>query len=289
MFATRIKTIQSAPNNQDRQIPRKDNARIIPHAPIPKHITNTDALIAYLKWDRVALMSIQGYPMPFGYPCFTDKFFHELKIYWNINLKTFLAPCSTTLQLGACTGKFLSRMPYIVRTPKGQSHVTIGYDYSVRAIEYMQAKGIIKTRQINLNAVTKIGADTQLAYLDQLKEDLSSKTNILAIRIFEYLDSETVPLLMCALMDFAQPGSTFIFIGRELKDTGAGNSKSELNNDEPVPITCMSRFFQRPDMQIKASVTFAQFRNGRPDTELLVAQKIDPSKESPIARTPCRL
>ncbi len=292
MFSKRTRMMPEQ-HKKDQKKESKYDDNIIPHAPIPNYITTTKKLVAYLQWDKSVLASIQGYTTPLGYSCYTSKFFHELKNDYGINLKQYLAPCNTTLQLGAWTGKFLKQMPYIVRTPKNQTHVTIGYDYSLRSIECLQANGITKTRQVDLNSVTKVGEETQLAYLDQLKEDLRSKANILAIRIFEYLNPETVPLLMCALMDFAQPGSTFIFIGRAPWKTEAHaiDEKSEQKNkDKVVPIDCMSRFFRRQDIRIIDSAIFTpQFDSGQSGEELLVAQKIDSSQDSESPRRLCKI
>jgi hypothetical protein len=82
----------------------------------------------------------------------------------------------------------------------------IGYDYSPVSIEAATAKGI-QMRLVNLNATI----DSNLLYLADLERDLSIPSDILFIRVLEYLKPEAVKLLIISVMTMAQPGSKFYF------------------------------------------------------------------------------
>jgi len=88
-----------------------------------------------------------------------------------------------------------------------QARRIIGYDYSEVSKNVASSAGV-QVRAFNLNAINHAH---QLTYEKQLKEDLSFLSDILCIRVLEYLTPEAVGLLMLTLVKHAQPGSRFYF------------------------------------------------------------------------------
>jgi len=104
------------------------------------------------------------------------------------------------LQLGVSNGKFL-------KDYQAKGWDVIGYDYCDSLVGQMNNNNI-PFRNINLNSTH----NNKLTYEDKLEADCKTSTHVLAIRILEYLDPKTVPLLVFALMDKAKPDTTYFFV-----------------------------------------------------------------------------
>ncbi|MHB1947419.1 MAG: hypothetical protein ACYCQI_04820 [Gammaproteobacteria bacterium] len=138
-----------------------------------------------------------------GYPAigetYTSFFFKKF------NLNAYLdTKCKSILQFGAARGEDLKRF-------KDQGYESVmGYDYTDSSIKRMRAANI-PCRQIDLNRMDP--SQTSLQYADELKSDLKSPVNIFAIRVFQYLDTKPLLLLLYTLIDNAPKGSRFFIIG----------------------------------------------------------------------------
>lgn len=125
----------------------------------------------------------------------TNKFFNTVPPERKDN---FISSTRRILCLGIGKGQ------YLVNHDLQKKRQCIGYDFIPEAVEDCKEKGI-HAKLIDLCNIE----NNQLAYLNELENDLSEPADILAIRIFEYLDKEAAQLLIVALMDKAKPGSMF--------------------------------------------------------------------------------
>jgi hypothetical protein len=109
------------------------------------------------------------------------------------------------IQFGICTGEYIAQITKESKEEKQRK--IIGYDYSKKAIQMAETfLPRMLVRQINLNYCNGF----KLGYEEQLKKDLfASVSDILLIRVLEYLDRKVVFLLLDNLIKFSLPGSRF--------------------------------------------------------------------------------
>lgn len=100
----------------------------------------------------------------------------------------------------------MSSAEFVVKATAGKNRECIGYDYSENAVSIAANNGV-NARLIDLCSIN----NGQLAYQDMIELDLSVATNIIAIRVLEYLNPQAVILLIFSLMNAAKPGSTLYF------------------------------------------------------------------------------
>lgn len=111
------------------------------------------------------------------------------------------------VQMGVSTGTYLGECFF-----PGKRKV-IGYDYADSAISYINKTGEIDGRQVDLNS-TKLNErenTLSLTYQHLLENDLSQPSDVLMIRILEYLNPEAVVLLIHSMLTLAKSGTNFYF------------------------------------------------------------------------------
>lgn len=111
----------------------------------------------------------------------------------------FSSSTQRILQLGVSSGTFLSD------SGLAKQRECIGYDHSRAGVAKASSSGIT-VKLIDLSDINESG---NLSYLDVLTADLATPADILAIRIFEYLEPQAVILLIFTLINNAKPGSIF--------------------------------------------------------------------------------
>lgn len=152
----------------------------------------------------------------------------------DFELKTHLNTSSKRMiQLGASTGKFLKEY-------QDAEWTVVGYDYSASSIRQLKNNNI-PYEPDDLNARNKSG---ELTYGAKLAEYVAKgATNILLIRILEYLEPSALTLLIYNLMDNAAPGSVFFI-------AGAINENPSKPMSPTTPNYRASFFGARTDMEI---------------------------------------
>ncbi len=172
-----------------------------------------------------------------------------------INLNRFMnSDCRKILQLGASAGKFLGEYQQ-----KGWS--VMGYDYSASSITTMKSNKI-PAKLIDLNKVSDTG---KLDYATELKSDLVAPTNILLIRVLEYLDPAALEALLFFMIDNAKPNSVFVVAGF------CDGKEGELPYTGRTPNYKPSFFGARTDMRIELLKRVG-------DDEICVVRKLDMGK-----------
>ena len=137
----------------------------------------------------------------------------------------------------------------------------MGYDYSLTSTKILTKKGI-PHRHIDLD---KLVDENTLAYQDELTHDLGETTNILAIRILEYIDPRAQLLLIWALIEKAKPGSVYFIINMT-------HDKALIGTVKPNYIP--SFFGARTDMQFKKHIQLpVKPCLEYPPDEVLIVQK----------------
>lgn len=137
-----------------------------------------------------------------------------------------------TMQLGAEYGLFLLKT-----IKEKQCHVK-GYEYNKTAIMSLK-RNDVPYREIDLDSLK----NDELLYINELKEDLKEPSNIIAIRILEYLDTNALSLLLFNMINFSKAGSTFFL-------TNAFNDKHD-SCFGLLPKNYIASFFSpRTDIQI---------------------------------------
>lgn len=113
--------------------------------------------------------------------------------------KNFLDSTNQIIQFGISYGA------YVTGVGKRNNRSVIGYDYAPDAGKIAVQNGA-KMRLQNLNAIK----DKELPYKTQLEEDFAAgPSDVFLIRVLEYLNPETVPLLMLSIICLAKLGSRF--------------------------------------------------------------------------------
>lgn len=125
----------------------------------------------------------------------TTRFFDRIPPTLKSN---FTTSSNVILQLGVASGK------YLADSQISKNRKCIGYDFIPMAVQ-LSRENHIDAKLVDLNSVN----NNELTYQHQLEADLSVPTDILAIRLFEYLDRESTILLIFALIDKATPNSIF--------------------------------------------------------------------------------
>ncbi|HSW69120.1 MAG TPA: hypothetical protein VLI69_03025 [Gammaproteobacteria bacterium] len=168
---------------------------------------------------------------------FSDAFFVKA------DLCQYLNASGKMLQLGSSTGKFLKKF-------KDRGWNTAAYDFSEQAVKQLQKKGIT-TRKVDLNETNASGA---LAYENLLAEDVRYPSNIVMVRILEYLTRSAHDCLIFLLMEKAAPGTIFIIAGQvcgsSAEEAREGSKTSEVAS-RLHPNFRTTFFAARQDMQIR--------------------------------------
>ena len=129
---------------------------------------------------------------------YTHHFFQAGKLTKFLN-----SSCKKMLQLGAADGRFIAEY-------KKSDWSIIGYDYSAIAVKELTKKNI-ESRLVDLNSIDS--ETNNLCYATVLHKDISNPTNILLIRVLQYLDPNALNLLLFNLISHAAPGSVFFIAG----------------------------------------------------------------------------
>jgi len=168
----------------------------------------------------------------------SHAFFEDYDLYKHLN-----APCRNMVQFGSSTGKFL-------RMFRKRGWNVAGYDFSSLAIEKMQQKGVT-ARQVDLDKMDETGA---LTYGEQLAHDVACPTNIVMVRILEYMSLSAQHSVLFFLMRYAASQSTFVIIGQPPVEAVEKAKKSKSASAEMAamlhPNFWASHFGGRTDMQI---------------------------------------
>lgn len=196
----------------------------------------------------LTLRRIKGSTKEDSVESYSKTFFQEQ------NLSKYLNPSKAIVQLGAANGVFLEDY-------KKSGWSVIGYDYSQAAITKLKNKGI-ETRMVDLNLID----DQQL---EQLACDIVNPTNILLIRVLQYLELPALNFLLWYLIDKSAPGSVFFI---------AGNSNSEEKKNFELPITTRLANYKASFFGGRTDMEFLVDRQVYYNDELLVIRKRDSSK-----------
>lgn len=156
------------------------------------HITSKkDFITALTIWD--AYNSVKGTSQ--GSINQTKQFFNEIDLEQK---ETFLKSSNKVVQLGCSDGNYISLLP--------DSKKIVGYDYAKKSMIYLN-KSNMQRRYIDLDETINEG--TELSYASELVQDLNVPTDILCIRVLEYLAPDSMSLLLFALINNAKPLSIF--------------------------------------------------------------------------------
>ncbi len=159
------------------------------------------------------------------------------------DLCKYLNASGKILQLGSSTGRFLEKF-------KDRGWNAAAYDFSEQAVKQLRQKGIT-TREVDLNELNASGA---LTYGDLLTRDIAYPSNIIMVRILEYLNPSAHDCLLFLLIDNAAPGTVFIIAG-QVSGSAAEQAKKEPMTPEIAlrlhPNFRTSFFAARKDMRIK--------------------------------------
>ena len=146
-------------------------------------------IVTYI-WDQYNQAKIDGENLTDQ----TEQFFAEIS---PANLKLFQESNNQVIHFGCGLGSYVSTLPH---------RRTIGYEYSPSAIQYLQEHNSINTiRNVDLDAIT----DGTLSYQSYITTDLNHPADILMVRLLEYLSDDALLLLLSALIQQAQPNTTF--------------------------------------------------------------------------------
>lgn len=193
----------------------------------PKEITSKDQI-----WELMNQEKMWGQQK---FDDHTRDFFKE-----EIRLCTLLKSSNDPIiQFGISVGSYLMSNKF------SEKRSIIGYDNSPTAIEHLRNNSI-HARDIDLNALDE---NNELAYKSVLKNDLSISSQLLFIRVLEYLNPEAVKLLMLTIIDEAQKGtSLFVEIFNPNKSVF---EESSIDFFTPIPLGYVPSFFApRTDMDI---------------------------------------
>jgi hypothetical protein len=127
-----------------------------------------------------------------------------------LHLEPYLyeAGCSI-LQFGCSVG-------YLLEEYQAKGWRVKGYDYSPAAANRLGLTGI-PYRPFNLNTIFSNKDAKVRDQCAELKSDIASHQNIIAIRIFEYLNQDALKLLIFSIIDYSKPETRFIFASHEIK------------------------------------------------------------------------
>lgn len=91
----------------------------------------------------------------------------------------------------------------------------------------------------------------KLAYEDELKKDIEQPTNIIAVRIFQYLDAKSRESLLLFLLDQMKPGSVIFLNNNIVTDDFCISEVRKAGLDIKLASGYFIKFFERPDIEIK--------------------------------------
>ena len=141
------------------------------------------------------------------------------------------------IQFGMCTGNAYTD------AAQHDGRCVIAYEYAQFAQTYLKTKSVV-ARAVNLNAVL----NDELAYQQQLEFDFNQVSDVLFIRILEYLEPEAAQLLLLSTMNLAKPGSRFyIEVDSPVADVRVSNITIAF---ALKPGKIASFFAHRPDVQV---------------------------------------
>lgn len=130
----------------------------------------------------------------------TKEFFNAIA---STKKDVFLSSTKRVVQFGVSTGDYL-------KTLHSPSRSLIGYDYSKTAIKYINEAGI-EGRLVDLNEIAESTTPKRLAYQPLLEKDLSISSELLIIRLVEYLNPEALKLFIFSILNLAKSDSKFYF------------------------------------------------------------------------------
>ncbi|MCZ6910912.1 MAG: hypothetical protein O7C56_08520, partial [Rickettsia endosymbiont of Ixodes persulcatus] len=191
----------------------------------------------------------------------TELFFKAIS---NKHIKEFKSSTSQIIQFGISTGDVITRIA------KEKHCKVIGYDYSPVALASLKEEKEVETRLVNLNAIEK----NKLLYQEQLQIDFERISDVLFIRVLEYLNPEAAKLLIISTINLAKPGSRFYFeVDSPPEDliTPAGIHVAYALK----PGTISSLFAKRSDVQVEVLTNKRNDNDQGPNTiERLLIKKI---------------
>jgi hypothetical protein len=189
----------------------------------------------------------------------TELFFNEIdKTLEN----KFKSSTNQIIQFGVCNGE------YVKNIASTKNRKIIGYDYSSNALVQLKNKKNIETRLVNLNAIDE---NNKLYYQKELEDDFSEISDVLLIRILEYLKPEAAKLLMISIMDLAKPGS-FFYLEISSPPSDKADSSGMITMLHSLKRgTISSLFTHRNDIRIKSlDTTKADVEEGNTLERLII-------------------
>lgn len=175
------------------------------------------------------------------------------------------SPNKRIVQFGAGIGAFISTF-----TTKKQ---VVGYDYTAPSLNSLRVSGIM-ARNVDLNEAQNT---SELVYQHLLTEDLSIPSDILMIRIFEYITPETAILFLFTLMKEAKPGTSFYIEIANTSDADEFDTLLSTSHVAHVPPNFIASFFSpRTDFKFIEHHLLPKISEGgvEMDIEQLVVQKL---------------
>lgn len=169
------------------------------------------------------------------------------------------------VQFGAGVGTFISAF-----ATKKQ---VVGYDYTSISLDSLTGSGIL-ARNVDLDEVK---STSELGYQHLLTEDLTIPSDILIIRLFEYITPAARILFLFALMTEAKPGSSFYI---DIANSSYADESDPLiltGHAGRIPPNFIASFFSpRTDFKFIHHDVLPKTREFRfdMDVELLVVQKL---------------
>lgn len=158
--------------------------------------TKTDSqIVKETAWNPYNEMKLKGVNI-------NDQTTEFFKAILPAQKEAFHTSSKRIIQFGISTGHY-------VKALCSPSRSVAGYDYSETAINHINDVGMTG-RLVDLNQIHPDN-NKRLAYQPLLETDLSVSVDILMVRILEYLNPETVMLLIFSLLDLARIDSTFYF------------------------------------------------------------------------------
>lgn len=204
-------------DNGENELKNNENQEKIIPSDFPLHLSKSNiSQKLYSYWNEEYSKGANKYKYKNGIKLeiksYTHFFLEQFNSYQFLNTS-----CADIVQFGQSFGALIEEY-------KNQHWNVVGYDFSETAFNNLQAKGV-PVRLVDLNSIDD---NHHLTYEQQLLADTSKITNLLLIRILEYLEPEATMLLLFAIMDHAKKGSVF-FIATKTVDFDEKTQKQMSN------------------------------------------------------------
>lgn len=179
--------------------------------------------------------------------------------------KEFEDSTDQVIHFGCGIGSYISSLP----TPK----TFIGYDYSPTAIQLFHNPSQKRFgKACDLNQIQ----GSTLVYHESIEADLKHPSNILMVRIIEYLDPSALILLLMHLIQYSKVDSTFYIEVAIPCDQQTKKKLTEIGHLQDTPKGYVASFFApRIDMKFIAHMQETKDEHGSiMDVERFIVRKI---------------